>query len=245
MTDRDHAARGPRVADRALEVAGAARAAYEVLGLDWDYDAIEVGDGGLAAFLGRARTASWRGLSLTMPLKREVLPLLSTRRPAGRRQVGAANTVLLPRTAPRGFNTDVAGIVAAFREAGVDQLDDRAGSRRGSDRRVGAGRRACSSVPSRALVSARDPAAGAVRCEPMAGEPSGSTLTIRPLGMMDRSLHRPRRRDLDPARRHRDRAARVAEAVRAESVLFDVAYDPWPSALAASWARSAGPWSAG
>ena len=49
------------------------RAAYGALGLDWTYEAVEVRDGALEPFLA-GLDASWRGLSLTMPLKREVLP---------------------------------------------------------------------------------------------------------------------------------------------------------------------------
>ena len=48
------------------------RAAYAALGLDdWQYDAVLVAAGGLAGVPRRARPATWRGLSLTMPLKRE------------------------------------------------------------------------------------------------------------------------------------------------------------------------------
>ncbi|HET7684219.1 MAG TPA: shikimate dehydrogenase, partial [Marmoricola sp.] len=53
------------------------RAAYAELGLDWQYDAVEVGSDGLAAFL-EGLGAEWRGLSLTMPLKRTVLPMLDS-----------------------------------------------------------------------------------------------------------------------------------------------------------------------
>ena len=51
------------------------RAAYESLGLDgWRYDAVQVRSGGLAEFVAGLDPADWRGLSLTMPLKREVAP---------------------------------------------------------------------------------------------------------------------------------------------------------------------------
>jgi shikimate dehydrogenase len=65
----------------------------------------------------------WVGLSLTMPLKRvalrvadEVSELASA--------VGAANTLVLgaPGKPRRADNTDVAGILAALREAGVDRV---------------------------------------------------------------------------------------------------------------------------
>ena len=53
-------------------------AAYEVLGLDWTYDAVDVGNDELAEFLD-GLTDDWRGLSLTMPLKRTAVPLVDER----------------------------------------------------------------------------------------------------------------------------------------------------------------------
>ena len=52
------------------------RAAYRELGLDWSYEAVEVGRGELDAYV-RSRNEQWRGLSLTMPLKVEVLTKIS------------------------------------------------------------------------------------------------------------------------------------------------------------------------
>ena len=62
------------------------RAAYAELGLDWKYEAIEVKENGLEAFLDDL-TDEWRGLSLTMPLKRVALDLVDerTRNRRGRR----------------------------------------------------------------------------------------------------------------------------------------------------------------
>ena len=55
------------------------RAAYDELGLaDWSYDAVRVQGGTLAGFLD-GLDATWRGLSLTMPLKRELLALATER----------------------------------------------------------------------------------------------------------------------------------------------------------------------
>ncbi len=91
-------------------------AAYRELGLDWSYDAVDVPEGSLGAFL-NALDADWRGLSLTMPLKREVVPMLAARTPLVE-LVGAANTVLLGDEL-RGFNTDVDGIVDALADHGI------------------------------------------------------------------------------------------------------------------------------
>ncbi|MEQ4522402.1 shikimate dehydrogenase family protein, partial [Nocardioides kribbensis] len=50
------------------------RAAYAALGLDWTYEAVRVASGTLPEVLA-GLDDSWRGLSLTMPLKREVMAL--------------------------------------------------------------------------------------------------------------------------------------------------------------------------
>src|SRR5688572_3169567 len=52
------------------------RAAYGELGLDWEYDAHDVTEDGLPAFLAGVDD-DWAGLSLTMPLKVAVLPHLN------------------------------------------------------------------------------------------------------------------------------------------------------------------------
>ncbi len=91
------------------------RAGYAALGLDWSYDAHRVPSGGLAAFLG-GLDEQWRGLSLTMPLKREVLPLVD-RLTDRARLAGAVNTLVLEDSGERlGDNTDRPGAAAALRE---------------------------------------------------------------------------------------------------------------------------------
>ena len=98
------------------------RAAYKALGLPWHYEAIEVESGGLAAFVAELGP-EWGGLSLTMPLKVEAVGLMDFIEPMAK-IVGAVNTVLIQRFADQrhlvGANTDVHGIVAALREAGVE-----------------------------------------------------------------------------------------------------------------------------
>jgi shikimate dehydrogenase len=63
------------------------------------------------------------GLSLTMPLKRVALAVADEVAPLAA-AVGAANTlVLAPGGGRRAENTDVVGIVAALREAGVERAE--------------------------------------------------------------------------------------------------------------------------
>lgn len=102
------------------------RAAYGALGLDWTYDAIEVDEVGLPAFL-HSCGPEWAGLSLTMPLKSAVLPELR-RRSDLVEIVGAANTVVFEREGLAGHNTDVPGMQRALREAGVDGWSPRTGT---------------------------------------------------------------------------------------------------------------------
>ena len=71
--------RRPGRPDRPLALAGAAPGRLRALGLDgWQYDAVRVPPAGWRAFLAGLDPATWRGLSLTMPLKREALPLLGS-----------------------------------------------------------------------------------------------------------------------------------------------------------------------
>ena len=99
------------------------RAAYALLGLDWTYDAVEVDGAGLAAFVG-SRDASWRGLSLTMPLKQDVLPLLDEVDELAV-LTGAANTVLFGRRRAVAASTPTsAASCARCGEAGLERVHE-------------------------------------------------------------------------------------------------------------------------
>lgn len=92
------------------------RAAYAALGLEgWTYTAVECDEAGLPGVLA---LPGWTGLSLTMPLKRAVLPLLDRTEPLAV-EVGGANTVVFEGGQRLGYNTDVPGMVAALAEAGM------------------------------------------------------------------------------------------------------------------------------
>lgn len=205
------------------------RAAYRVLGLNWEYQAADVTGDTVASFI-EGLGPEWRGLSLTMPLKQTVLPVLDEIDRVAE-QTGAANTVLLDDGVVRGFNTDVPGIVRALAAAGLE-----------SARFVhilGGGATAAS-----ALVAAAELGAERVEVfvrsleksawlEPLAHE-LGLMVRIRPLSHADRSLDIP---DLVvstlPGGVSTD--ARYTDSTRRRALLFDVSYDPWPSVLGAAW----------
>lgn len=206
------------------------RAAYAALGLDWSYEAVEMTGEGLASFVDSC-DESWRGLSLTMPLKRDILPLLGSRHPLVD-VVGGANTVLFTDRGPRGFNTDVTGAVRSFTDAGVERL--------GTVHILGAGATAASILvavaqlgASRAVVSARsiDKAQYLV----VLGADLGVEVVVRAWGVMDRSLIAPDAIISTLPGGENDLV--FAAPIRERAVLFDIAYDPWPSRLAKAWAE--------
>ena len=104
------------------------RAAYDALGFaDWTYEPIECDEAALPAFVA-GRGPEWAGLSLTMPLKRAVLPLLDHVDHLAT-ATGGANTVVFRPEGRYGYNTDVQGIVDALTEAGAPAEIGRASCR--------------------------------------------------------------------------------------------------------------------
>lgn len=96
--------------------------AYRALGLgDWNYDSHEVDEAGLRGFID-GLDPSWRGLSLTMPLKKTVMTMGE---PCNHwaEKLGVANTAIFDwsggrdRPRIRLYNTDVAGINLALNHA--------------------------------------------------------------------------------------------------------------------------------
>ncbi|WP_210430649.1 shikimate dehydrogenase [Streptomyces physcomitrii] len=210
------------------------RAAYAELGLDdWTYERFEVDEAGLAEFLA-GRTAEWAGLSLTMPLKRAVIPLLDEVSETAA-SVEAVNTVVFGADGRRrGDNTDIPGMVAALRERGVEKVDSAAV--------LGAGATASSALAALAQVCAGEVVAY-VRSEERAAEMRewGRRLgvAVRTADWADahRALGAPLVITTTPAGATDALAAAVPAA---PGILFDVLYEPWPTTLAARWSTGGG-----
>ncbi|HET8987133.1 MAG TPA: shikimate dehydrogenase [Humibacillus sp.] len=99
------------------------RAAHVALGLvAWSYDRREVDADGFAAALA-ALDDTWRGLSLTMPLK-EVALRAAVEATDTARDTGAANTLVRIEGGWFADNTDVYGITAALAAVGCDLGSD-------------------------------------------------------------------------------------------------------------------------
>ncbi|RCG26169.1 shikimate dehydrogenase [Sphaerisporangium album] len=200
------------------------RGAYAALGLrGWRYDAIECDEAGLAGLMS-GLGPEWAGLSLTMPLKRAVLPLLDTVADLAV-EVGGVNTVLLRDGARHGENTDVHGIVRALAESGVRAPKSAA--------ILGGGATAASALaalrelglPEAALV-VRERSRARETLE--VAERLGTSLTVHTFGELGAVLDA----DLVISTLPPGAADAHAQALASVPAVFDVVYAPWPTPLA-------------
>ena len=207
------------------------RAAYAHLGLDWRYERHEVTESGLRAFVDGLE-ASWRGLSLTMPLKHEAVRVASDVSDLVR-LVGAANTLVLDGDRRYADNTDVPGLAAALREGGVGDVDR--ATVLGGGATAASAVAALAGIAGRVDVVVRDPsrAAGVMRL----ADAVGLSCTVVPWPEAPAALQAP----LVVATTPKGAAdALASEVPTAPGVLFDVLYDPWPTPLAGAWAVAGG-----
>ena len=208
------------------------RAAYRELGLAWEYDSREVTADTLPGFLA-GLDDTWRGLSLTMPLKRAVVPLLDEL--TGRAvQAEAANTVVLERTAGAvrrvGHNTDIPGAASALRErydGPVDRATVVGGGATAASVLLGLADLGCTS----ATLLVRDPDRAADTLAAVARHATPPRLEVRTLGSV-----------VPPAdvlvstipASGQVTNERLADGV---PVVFDAIYDPWPTPFATAAER--------
>lgn len=214
------------------------RAAYEHLGLDWTYEAIELETAGLAGFLDDL-DASWRGLSLTMPLKRMVVPLVASL-DEWSRMSGVANTVILDDGVRMGYNTDIPGAMAALVERVHVPLR--------SAVVIGGGATATSVLLAltelgctTAQVVVRDPARAAETVATVAAHSRGPEISV---GTIDEAGPY----DADIVVSTVPAEAQTPEllaACAAVGVVFEVVYDPWPTPMARAAQESGRPLVAG
>ncbi len=210
-------------------------AAYDVLGLPFSYGRHEVASGGLAAFVA-GLGPEWRGLSLTMPLKREVLPLLDRTTPLVD-ELGVANTVAFRSEGSSvvlaGANTDVAGIVRPVAalghvpgEAVVLGGGATAASALTASVRLGA---SLVRVFLRDTAKAGDLVLLAARLGvTLEVHPLEDLATADPMGFVVSTLPGGAADDLPLVPSGPD------------AVLFDVAYEPWPTRASTAWSAAGG-----
>jgi shikimate dehydrogenase len=206
-------------------------AAYSALGLTWwRYEAIECDEAGLPVLLDQCGP-DWAGLSLTMPLKRAVIPLLDRIDPLAT-EVGAVNTVLLTAEQRIGYNTDTPGIVRSLASQGIGKEAP------GPVLILGGGATACAALAAlrdlgerSVTVAVRDRGKAANLLS--AADRLGTAVTLFPLDPASQASARLLISTV-PAGASALMAQLFAGLHPAPEAVFDVVYHPWPTPLAAA-----------
>lgn len=219
------------------------RVAYAALGLTgWRYDAVDVTEEQLPALV-ETLDQGWAGLSVTMPLKQAIMPLMDHVEPLAT-VVGAVNTVIVQGGGRRptlvGANTDVHGIVAALREGG-------ASGSAASAVVLGAGATAASTLAALAELGCTTPlvlvrSLGRTGALALAAHRMGVEPVFRPLSEASAALPSADLvvSTLPPGAADLMAAELAGRGQSVHGVLLDVAYDPRRSALGDAWERARG-----
>jgi shikimate dehydrogenase len=205
-------------------------AAYRVLGLEWDYGRRQVAEEDFVDAV-EGLDATWRGLSLTMPLK-QVAARHAATLDEDARLTGAVNTYLLADDGPRGYNTDVGGLARALAEIGVEAPE--------RIRILGAGATATSALVAAARsgaaaieVRARRPdtasALGAL------GDALGVDVRVRPFDAPDLAVVDATIAALPGGT---DLGGLAGDLASVSGPLVDVVYGGWPTPLARAWEQA-------
>lgn len=209
------------------------RAGYAAAGLtDWSYTAVDCGEDELAGFVA-AMGPQWAGLSLTMPLKAAALAVADVVDPVAA-ALRAANTLVRVAEGWKAYNTDAPGIIDALRWAGVTGAARVAVLGAGGTARAALG--AAHELGAAVTVFVRRPAAGE-GLRPVA-DALGVPLTVSrwddasTVASFDVVVSTVPKGAAD---------ALAVAAWRPPTVVFDVVYDPWPTALAAGAQRAGCP----
>ncbi len=208
--------------------------AFDLLGIAGSYEAIEVASGGLADFL-KSQGANYDYLSLTMPLKEEVLVIAES---SGitvdelALRIQSVNTLVRKGSGWSATSTDGSGFVKALANAGYDHFN--------SVLILGAGGTA------RAVAGALDEIADSVAIMGRSvrrnvGIAACFTKLAPEFISWDDQIDL-RNFDLIVNTTPSGAADLVAENIpfKVEGLLFDVLYKPWPTLLARRWSDAGG-----
>ena len=208
--------------------------AFDLLGIAGSYEAIEVASGGLADFL-KSQGAKYDYLSLTMPLKEEVLVIAES---SGitvdelALRIQSVNTLVRKGSGWSATSTDGSGFVKALANAGYDHFN--------SVLILGAGGTA------RAVAGALDEIADSVAIMGRSvrrnvGIAACFTKLAPEFISWDDQIDL-RNFDLIVNTTPSGAADLVAENIpfKVEGLLFDVLYKPWPTLLARRWSDAGG-----
>ncbi len=203
------------------------RAAYDELGLeDWRYDSFKIPSGMTSAFV-RGLGPDWRGISVTMPLKREALDLADTASDRATLARGA-NTLVLTDGAIHADNTDLPGATLALQER-TDAPLRRAVVLGAGATGVSTALALCDLGVDEVLLLARNEANAELAAEDVRRHASSPRVLVGPLegGVLDHDIVVS---TVPPPAQGPELLERCTEV----AVVFEVLYDPWPTPLAAA-----------
>ena len=203
--------------------------AFEILGVSGSYEAIEVKSGDLAKFL-QDRGTEFDYLSLTMPLKEEVLEIAATSQisiDALSQRIQSVNTLIRSGATWSATSTDGSGFVKALANAGYDRFASVLILGAGGTARAVAG--ALDEIADQVTVMGRSVRRNAAIASCF------TNLTPEFLPWDDQIDLR--NFDLVVNTTPSGAADLVAENIpsKVEGLLFDVLYKPWPTLIARRW----------
>ena len=208
--------------------------AFELLGIAGSYEAIEVESGGLAQFL-KSLGQSYDYLSLTMPLKEEVLDIAKD---SGievdelAQRIQSVNTLIRKGSGWSATSTDGSGFIKALANAGYDHFNSVLILGAGGTARAVAG--ALDDIADNVAVMGRS-----VRRN--AGIAACFRKVVPEFIVWDDQIDL-RQFDLVVNTTPSGAADLVAEYIpsKVEGLLFDVLYKPWPTLIARRWSDGGG-----
>jgi shikimate dehydrogenase len=208
--------------------------AFELLGIAGSYEAIEVESGGLAQFL-KSLGQSYDYLSLTMPLKEEVLDIAKD---SGievdelAQRIQSVNTLIRKGSGWIATSTDGSGFIKALASAGYDHFNSVLILGAGGTARAVAG--ALDDIADNVAVMGRS-----VRRN--AGIAACFRKVVPEFIVWDDQIDL-RQFDLVVNTTPSGAADLVAEYIpsKVEGLLFDVLYKPWPTLIARRWSDGGG-----
>lgn len=199
------------------------RTAYEKLGVSGQYRSIEITPEKLAEFIA-SLDESWTGLSLTMPLKEEILSIADEVDELALR-INSANTLVRSPLGWKALSTDVNGFTESLIANGVTEMNPVVILGSGATARAAAA--SCDALGRSIRVIHRTPEReGAMR-----KAAPNSDLTFERWGV---EIGQP---DLlinaTPAGVADSYAEKLADEVR--GIYFEALYNPWPTKMLAKW----------
>lgn len=201
------------------------RVAYELLGLNGSYEAIEVASGELSSFL---QSTDKNCLSLTMPLKEEALTVAKVSTQLAQ-HVSSGNTLTLVDGDWHLTSTDVAGFEYSLKAHQIEKVD--------SVLILGAGATARAAVSHLSTISNKIQVVSRNK-DREASMNKASDIEIEYLPWQ--GTERVNTADLVVNTAPGNAADGFLTTIHSpRGVLFEVLYDPWPTAISQKWSESA------